>query len=299
MMLPYFNPRSEGWECRVQSPHLALLHCNMTITADQDVVASHAGTTRISVPGLVFLYNIRQLKCESECAIRGGEESRRRMVKRISVIQDLTSPPDNQSLFNYDSESGPATRWRTLYRDLVILLSCLLLITVISSIYLMKLSASLKKKLRRKERIHGKVPPSLPERTTERETDRYGNEPVRSPMYSRINRIPSQCHNKFPLPADLWNNECHHYNTVSLQLSDCLMKEQQMSLMKEQQMSLMKESRIGSLSRSQGLGRSKTLSGLSRSSSENSWCKTNTVPEDPGFARLRENGDAPDVIFTN
>ena len=183
--------KTDHSKCSVLSNDLNVVTCNMTISAgSKGVVAMATGTTEINVPEFIWQMEAKTIKCSCTCGIK--EEF------SISRTVITTSLNYNNSISEVDAEDVPYQEEQKIDLNLLLLilgvLSAMLLSSIVSTIFFFNLARSLRRKLdkaKMKTPSQPKAPPSF-------------EPPV---QYSRVHRI---------------TNECHHYNTVSLELTDCL-----------------------------------------------------------------------------
>lgn len=200
---------------------LASITCNMTISTDSDdVVAMSAGATQISVPKLVRQIGYRVIFCRSECRIRSDIAGSDRVVRHDI---NITYHGGEGSVSN-ESEIETVVTANPIDPKLLLLilgiLSGMLLLSLITTIFFFNLARSLKRRLQKTIDYPLCHPPPSSLRSTSRHlhhspreyrthhscpTHRHSLHPggFSPPQYSRVHRI---------------TNECHHYNTVSLQL---------------------------------------------------------------------------------
>ena len=188
-------------KCRVISKRVGQISCNMTIaTSPDDVMALATSTTEIVVPTFVWKINVQTITCSCSCLIKHPYSATN---SDRSVSLNFTSPRRMPPDFSEPDEfQKPERRLTTTPSDIVLLsvgvLSAMLLMTLISTIYLATTTRALRRKLKRARdcgmRHQGtpRPPPSIPRPPGD---------------YSHVHRV---------------SNTCHHYNTVSLQLSDYL-----------------------------------------------------------------------------
>ena len=178
-------------KCSVVSNDLHVVTCNMTLTAGaKGIVAMATGTTEINVPEFIWQMEAKTIKCSCTCGIK----------EQFSISKNVitTSINYNNSITEVEQvEEKSPTEHHAVDLNLLLLilgvLSAMLLSSVVSTVFFFNLARSLKRKLNKAKKplVPPKAPPSF-------------EPPV---QYSRVHRI---------------TNECHHYNTVSLELTDCL-----------------------------------------------------------------------------
>ena len=192
-----YNPDKSLNSCEVNSQHLDLMTCNLTISSrDGDIISLAVGTPRIAVPQYIFTVGVEALVCQAWCEILGSD---------TNVIQERSITFQNQSHTSLAPEletfqtPAPADPVCKDYLVGICVVSFFLLLTTITSFLLLNLTRDLRRKLARATgrrcRITGMKKPDGSPGMLHPDVD-----------YSRVHRI---------------TNECHHYNTLSLRLSDC------------------------------------------------------------------------------
>ena len=183
--------KTENSKCSVVSNDLSVVTCNMTISAgSKGIVAMATGTTEINVPEFIWQMDAKTIRCSCTCGIKDEFSTSSTVI--------TTSINYNNSISDVeDVEDGSYQEEQKVDLNLLLLilgvLSAMLLSSIVSTIFFFNLARSLKRKLNKAK----KTPPST-------KTPPSFEPPV---QYSRVHRI---------------TNECHHYNTVSLELRDCL-----------------------------------------------------------------------------
>ncbi|KAL5258182.1 hypothetical protein ACHWQZ_G012970 [Mnemiopsis leidyi] len=178
-------------KCSVISNDLHVVTCNMTLTAgSKGIVAMATGTTEINVPEFIWEMDASTIKCTCTCGIKENYSISRNVITTSIIYNNSISqvePVEETS----SQEHHPVDI--NLLLLILGVLSAMLLSSVVSTIFFFNLARTLKRKLNKAKRpsVPPKAPPSF-------------EPPV---QYSRVHRI---------------TNECHHYNTVSLELTDCL-----------------------------------------------------------------------------
>jgi hypothetical protein len=183
--------------CEVDSQYLHLMTCNLTIsTRGGDIISLAVGTPSILIPQYIFSVGVDALLCNCRCEILNSDS---KVVREKTITyknESRISLPPELETYHTHAPSAP------LCKDLVIVIcviSFFLLTVTMVTVFLLNLTRDLKRKLARATgrrcRITGmKKPPGTPDQ-------------LRPDMeYSRVHRF---------------TNECHHYNTLSLRLSDC------------------------------------------------------------------------------
>jgi len=183
--------------CLVKSKHLDLMSCNLTIsTREGDIISLAVGTPRILIPRYILDVGVEELLCNSRCEILNSDTHVVREETIAYKNHSYTFLPPELETYHTPAPTDP------ICKDFIIticVVSFFLLLTTITTVFLLHLTRDLRRKLARatgrRSRITGmKRPPGTPDQLHP-EVD-----------YSRIHRI---------------TNECHHYNTLSLRLSDC------------------------------------------------------------------------------
>jgi hypothetical protein len=196
--------------CHVVSPQSSLLVCNMSIiVGEEDVVSMATGATFISIPKFVQTMSTSQIECTCECRISSNSSysttrkdtlpfTPKNLNETITTAPELLSSKDNSQIILI----------------LVYVLACLFFVSTIMTIVFLHVSRRLHKRLHRVLGEQRKVlsgacsHPASQCRMSQRITG-SATAPPRcfDGHYSTLHRI---------------RNECHHYNTVSLRLSDCI-----------------------------------------------------------------------------
>ena len=188
--------------CVVISNEVSHISCNMTIsTSVDDVMALATSTTEIVVPTFVWKINVQTIICSCSCRIKEAY-SASDTVRAVSL--NFTDPTHFLSdVLQPDEFQLPEQQHLTPTNVILLsvgVLSALLLITIISTVYLAASARLLKRKLKRA-----------------RECGSRHQGTSRPPPSSSIPRPPGEYSHVHRV-----SNTCHHYNTVSLQLSDYL-----------------------------------------------------------------------------
>ena len=183
--------------CSVLSPHLDILRCNMTVSVpNNDVIAFSVGAHTIKIPLYGWHVGIRNVNCAYTCRIKGSD-----VTRSGNIISRNTSAVPELAVYTAEDTSPTSARYPRRYIIIISVLAALLFMTTLTTIFLINMSRDLRRKLDRLSgrrcRVTGarRLLPGPPEPDL---------------TYSRIHQI---------------TNACHHYNTVSLRLSDATAKD--------------------------------------------------------------------------
>ena len=169
--------------CAVVSEHLSLITCNLTITTDTggEVVAIAVGATSVPVPRFLASISLLSVTCTCTCAIRGTETPR---TTSLSLPLNTTQP------IPVETAPVPVPSYQPSRQQRIILgtLSGFLSLFVVLSLYLLARNRALRRSLGRHTGLRSRVTG------------------LKKHQYGRVRHF---------------TNECHHYNTLSLRLSDC------------------------------------------------------------------------------
>ncbi|KAL5263004.1 hypothetical protein ACHWQZ_G008425 [Mnemiopsis leidyi] len=198
--------------CRVESPTAALLVCNMSIiTGEGDVVSMATGATFISIPKFVQTMSTSRIDCTCECRISSNTTY---STTRKDTLPFTPRTHDNTSVTTAPAELLTNKGNSHIILILVYVLAFLFFVSTVMTIVFLHVSRRLHKRLHRVLGEQRKVlsgacsHPASQCRMSQRVTG-SATAPPRcfDGHYSTLHRI---------------RNECHHYNTVSLRLSDCI-----------------------------------------------------------------------------
>ena len=184
--------KSESSKCSVVSNDLSVVKCNMTISAgSKGTVAMATGTTEINVPDFIWQMDAKTIRCSCTCGIKTEFSTSSSVITTSINYNNSVSDEEEAEEGSYQEEEEKIDL--NLLLLILGVLSAMLLSSISSTVFFFNLARSLKRKLNKakKNPFPPPAPPSF-------------QPPV---QYSRVHRI---------------TNECHHYNTVSLELSNCL-----------------------------------------------------------------------------
>ena len=181
--------------CSVLSPYLDILTCNLTVSvSNDDVIAVSIGAKSIKIPLYGWHIGIRNVNCTYQCRIHDSD-----VTRTGSIISRNTSAVPELAVYTAEDPSHPSSsgsRYPRRYIIIISVLAALLFISTLITIFLINLSRDLRRKL---ERLSGRRCRVTGARRL------LPGPPEPDLTYSRIHQI---------------TNACHHYNTVSLRLSD-------------------------------------------------------------------------------
>eukprot|EP00116_Pleurobrachia_bachei_P004897 sb/3465159/ len=205
--------------CAVVTERPDLLSCNISILAGttNEAIAVATRAKTILVPQFVKKSRLRSVTCQYTCRIREDLESSGTVVGDM-VEFNLSSPPDLPSPSTPELTQRSST---TAVRDtqwlviLLYILAVLLLISIITTAVLCHISRALRRRLRHHTRYTKPPPPPLEPVALRKQHQQmqWGNTAPAGYNLSHYSTL-----------NDTYNrtgcNQCTHYNTVSLRLSE-------------------------------------------------------------------------------
>ena len=196
--------------CYVVSPKSTLLVCNMSIiTGEGDVVSMATGATFISIPKFVQTMSTSQIECTCECRISSNNTYSTTRKDTLpftprAINETVTTAPE---LLTSKGNSH-------IILILVYVLAFLFFVSTIMTIVFLHVSRRLHKRL---HRVLGEQRKVL--------SGACGHPASQCRMSQRVTgsaTAPPRCYDGHYSTLHRIRNECHHYNTVSLRLSDCI-----------------------------------------------------------------------------
>ena len=237
-------------DCAVTGEHRMLLDCNMTISTGDgtDEIATAAGATAIKVPGFIWVMQVKRIECRCECRIKDNSSGQRRSDtlgytvfsnygEEGGLVASSTTSP-NQLI------SGEGS---SVLLVLVYVLAFLLFLTTITTVIFLHVSRRLYRRLKAVGHEPQEVKSPLPSHriSTSHSPSFHRPSAHHAPTLHANHGANTTCHaasrcrvnnSRRHLGASTspacfteghystlhgFRNECHHYNTVSLRLSDC------------------------------------------------------------------------------
>lgn len=196
--------------CFVETPRSSLLVCNMSIiTGEGDTVSIAMGATYIPIPRFVQTMETSQIECVCECQISSNSSystTRRDSLGFVPYASNLTVTTAPELLTSKGNSQ--------IILILVYVLAFLFFISTIMTIVFLHVSRRLHKRL---HRVLGEQRKVL--------NGACGHPASQCRMSQRVNgsaTAPPHCFDTHYSTLHRIRNECHHYNTVSLRLSDCI-----------------------------------------------------------------------------
>ena len=197
--------------CHVESPRSTLLVCNMSIiTGEGDVVSMATGATYISIPKFVQKMSMTQIECACECRISSNNSF---STTRKDIL-GFTPKALNETVTTAPSELLTSKGNSHIILILVYVLAFLFFVSTIMTIVFLHVSRRLHKRL---HRVLGEQRKVL--------SGACGHPASQCRMSQRVTgsaTAPPNCYDGHYSTLHRIRNECHHYNTVSLRLSDCI-----------------------------------------------------------------------------
>lgn len=221
--------------CHVITQHPDQITCNMTIsTGDGEVLSAATGATQINVPQFIWRVELQTIECACECRISRNsfKNSTRRDILGYALpnlpIEPATTSPEHFT-------SSPQ---RELFLILVIVLSSLLFFFTVTTFVFLHVSRTLKRKLKEEEAVSshyssrpgsnyaatapGHVPGNCGGSGYPGSSCATGHPASKCRMKGGSSATVPPCFEGHYSTLHGFRNECHHYNTVSLRLTDCL-----------------------------------------------------------------------------
>jgi len=174
--------------CNVLSTQLDELSCNMTITSrDDDVIATAIEATRVHIPRFIWNLKLNTVICSSVCELRDNSDTNS-VPKHNSLRYNTPENPNPtpEPFSSVERPGGPENC--SIYIIVTCVMTALLFISTVTAIFFMNLSRDLNRRL-----------------------GRLGARPPAPSFHPDIYRDVGSI-----------RNECHHYNTVSLRLAECV-----------------------------------------------------------------------------
>lgn len=200
--------------CEVISFQADLLYCNMSISMDNgDVVSMATGATKVYIPQFVTKIPVLQIECKCQCNIKSNETSSGARTDSVvyngAIHQQNETITTEPSLLSSDDNSA-------VILILVYVLAFLFVVSTIMTIVFLHVSRRLHKRL---HKVLGDQRTVLTETACGHPASRCR---LREPRAASSATAPPACYEGHYSTLHRFRNECHHYNTVSLRLSDCI-----------------------------------------------------------------------------
>ena len=198
--------------CRVVSPTATLLVCNMSIIAGEgDVVSMATGATFISIPKFVQTMSTPKIECTCECRISSNTSY---STTRKDTLPFTPRAPNNTLVTTAPAELLTTKGNSHIILILVYVLAFLFFVSTVMTIVFLHVSRRLHKRL---HRVLGEQRKVL--------SGACSHPASQCRMSQRVSgsaTAPPRCFDGHYSTLHRIRNECHHYNTVSLRLSDCI-----------------------------------------------------------------------------
>ena len=220
--------------CHVVTQQPEQITCNMTIsTGDGEVLSTATGATRINVPQFIWRVDVGIIECKCECKI--SKNSFKNTTRRDRLRYTLPAAPVHPA--TTAPEHYTSSPQREVFLILVIVLSSLLFFFTITTFVFLHISRTLQRKLKEEEAVSshyssrpgsncaaaaGHVPGNCGGSGYPGSSCATGHPANKCRMKGGGSATVPPCFEGHYSTLHGFRNECHHYNTVSLRLTDCL-----------------------------------------------------------------------------